>query len=93
MKLLKLVKERRDEFPQDDVDFGSAILRLIGEEIEVCHFLADFDVQARSHLGVRCKLAAVQLYIHPTNMPVHLVTGQIAIHFKVIICMTTLRET
>jgi len=55
---------------------------------------ADFDV-ARSHLGVRCKLAAVQLYIHPTNMPVHLVTGQIATrsHFKVIICRTTVRET
>jgi len=40
MKLLKLVKERRDELPQDDEDYGRAILRLIGGEIEVCHFLS-----------------------------------------------------
>jgi hypothetical protein len=40
MRLLKLVKERRDELPEEDEDFGPAILRLIGEEIEVCHFLS-----------------------------------------------------
>jgi len=40
MKLLKLLKERRDELPEEDEDFVPAILRLISEEIEVCHFLS-----------------------------------------------------
>jgi hypothetical protein len=40
MRLLKWVKERRHELPEEDEAFGPAILRLIGEEIEVCHFLS-----------------------------------------------------
>jgi hypothetical protein len=40
MTLLKLVKDRGDELPDEDEDFGPAILRLIGEGIGVCHLLS-----------------------------------------------------
>ena len=40
MTLLKLVKDRGDELPEEDDHFGPAILRLIGEGVEVCHSLS-----------------------------------------------------
>ena len=40
LKLLKLVNERRHELPNDDEEFGPAILRLIANEIDVSDVLA-----------------------------------------------------